>query len=136
MNYKKLAIVIVVLLVIIGTLFIIWKNNFQDLSSKYPEIIEELERLYGKDNNFKVIGIKGDEIDERDYKDYRSYEVVGDEIRTTEWRGKYYKDAYLLISTDYLEKPFYVKNKFSSLSFDFRDACNKEGKELLQKQVD
>jgi len=132
MNYKKVGILVAILLVIIAVAVVVLNNknnNSSELSEKYPEIIAELERIYGKEYNFKVIGIKGGEIDKRDYKAYEYPEGS----RTSDWQGKYFEDAYLLISKDYLENPFYVTNNFTSLRYNFQEACSKEDKPLLKE---
>jgi len=132
-SYKKILLIGVILLILIVVVVIVVNNNkFQEIlyTNKYSEIIEELERLYGKEGNFKVIGIKGGEIDKRDYKIYYYYLA---EPRTAEWQGKYFKDAFLLISTDYLENPFYVVNNFQSLRDNFEKAYLEEGKEPISE---
>ena len=134
-NNIKISLIIIILLIIIVAVIIVLNNNkSKELSnadtSKYPEIITELERLYGKEGNFKVIGTKGGEIDQRDYKAYAYFEGA----RTDDWQGKYFEDAFLLISTDYLENPFYVGNNFVSLQYNFEKALLEEGKEPITEK--
>ena len=94
-----------------------FNNKSKDISNKYPEIIGELEKIYGKNIDFKVIGTEGAEIDQRDYRPSKCF----DGARTDDWQGKYFKDAKLLISTSYLEEPFYIPNNICALRDGFAD---------------
>lgn len=122
MKHKKLVIIIIILITIGAVAIILTNNKSQDFSDKYPEIILELERMYGKDGNFKIVGIKGGEIDRRDYKAY----AYPDGNRPDVWLGKYFEDAFLLIMTDYLKEPFYARNSFAHLRCDFAEAYLEE----------
>jgi|GEM_PF-2927642 len=78
--------------------------------SEYSDIIKELENRYGKEKNFKVIDTIGETIDQRDY---RPSDCCDDCIRTSDWQGKYFRDAILKIAVNYNE----VTNSYST-TFD------------------
>ncbi len=124
-KYKRLFLIIFAIIFCTGIVYFSQRSNIiktEEPINEYSEIITELENRYGQDRNFKVIKIIGETIDQRGYRPSN----CNDGYTTSDWQGKYYKDAILRIAIDYdktknLQTYFDITNNICTIRSGYAD---------------